>query len=59
MGRSRVVKVTLCDKCQCVFPDEDITVCYNFDESEILGFLCDACVRDWLDYEQSCREGDQ
>ena len=51
--------MTMCDKCKCIYPDEDITVCYNFDESEILGFLCDACVKDWLDYEQSCREGKQ
>ena len=51
--------MTLCDKCQCVFPDEDITVCYNFDTSEILGYLCDDCLKLWFYYEQGVEDGRQ
>lgn len=52
MGRQRVVKVIICDKCLTIFADEDITICYNADSDEILGCLCDSCLQEWFEYEQ-------
>ena len=44
--------MTMCDKCEHIYPDILITVCYNFDKSEILGYLCDDCLKDWFKFEK-------
>ena len=38
---------------------DELTVCVHYDNNQILGRLCDHCVRAWLEHEKSLKGEDK
>ena len=55
----RFVASRPCDKCEMMCLEDELTVCYHFDNMTILGRLCDHCVRAWLEHEKSLKDGNE
>jgi hypothetical protein len=50
-NRQGVALMGYCHKCEIILPDENLIICYHYDQETVLGVLCDECCQAWLAFE--------
>jgi|TARA_R110002110_G_scaffold236056_2_gene452149 DNA-directed RNA polymerase subunit RPC12/RpoP len=48
--------VVQCPKCEYLVIEEEMTACIDAKTNELLSYLCDDCVKEWLEYEKELEE---
>ena len=56
-GFRMIISTRTCDKCNLICVERELTVCIHYDTQEVLGHLCDDCVKDWLKHLDTLDEG--